>query len=54
MTLMIKKCTLRLDEIDKMKKDIKGKRRVLDQDKTVIVSLVPMLEDENECDFIKK
>ena len=45
---------LRLDKIEKMKKHVKGKRCVLDQDASAVTNLVSMLEEDDEHDFIKK
>ena len=50
----IKDCPLRLKEIEKMRKDVKGKRDVSQQDTSVITNLVSLLEDDDEYDFIKK
>ena len=45
---------LRLDKIEKMKKHVKGKRCVLDQDASVVTNLVPLMEEDDEYDFINK
>ena len=37
-----------------MKKQYKGKRFALDQDTNVVTNLVSLLEEDDECDFIKK
>ena len=53
--LNYKNVALRLKDIEKMKKEIKGKRCVLDQGKGVITKLVSLLDDEHDsCDNIKK
>ena len=39
-------CDLKLKDIEKMKKECKGKRRVLDQDKSVIKDISMFVEDE--------
>ena len=48
------KNTLRLDEIEKMKKHIKGKRCVLDQDTRIVTNLLAMLDKEEEHKSIKE
>ena len=45
---------MRLDEIEKMKKQHEGKRCALDQDTNVVTNLVSLLEEDDEYDFIKK
>ena len=40
-------CDLKLKDIEKMKKEHKGKRCVLDQDKSVVQDIAKVIEDEN-------
>ena len=50
------KRALRLVDTEKMKKEIKGKRCVLDQDKSIITNLVSLIDedDDDAHDTIKK
>ena len=46
---------MRLKDIEKTKKEIKGKRRVLDRDKGIVTNLVSLVDDEDDaCNNIKK
>ena len=44
---------LRLNEIEKMKKEIKGKRCVLEQDTKVVTDIVSLLENDENFDYMK-
>ena len=48
-----KDCALR-DAIEKMKKETKGKRCMLDQDASVIATLVSLLEDDADYEIVKE
>ena len=41
---------LKLNEIEKMKKDVKGKRCALEQDTSVVNNLVNLLEEDKDFD----
>ena len=50
-----KNSALRLKDTEKMKKETKGKRCVLDQDKDITTNLASLFDDEDDaCDNIKR
>ena len=49
-----KKCILYLDDAEETKKEIKGKRCVIDEDVSDIANMFSLLEDNDEWGFTKK